>query len=475
MCNYCFDSWLDTAVPEMVADLQTLARIPSVAKPGDGGFAMGTACATCADALIEIGCRMGFEVENDDYYCVSFILPGTGSGECAVLGHMDVVPEGDGWNYPPFGATREGEWIIGRGVSDNKGPCIMSIYALKFIKEQFGPQFKTIRLIFGFQEESGMNDIRHYIKTHPVLPDFTLICDGCWPAIIGEKGMLRATLRLSLEEPILLDLHGGIAFNSVPDTAQALVTGLFPQQEQALTELGFTCTHIEGNILLTARGIAAHAAFPNGSVNAIGVLLTGLLKAKIFSPSTATRLQRILPLFCSHDGSLLGIANEDEISGPTTCVVGTASLSGKELSFTIDVRSAVSVDFEALKTTLCKNCVLLGLDIALLESSHPRYTDPTSPIPQKLIKMANEYYNLNLPPIVMGGGTHARVLPNSLPFGPSFSDQNSPYPPSPYGGAHRADESVNIRYLAEALPLYVKALCWLSNLSNISEEHTNEP
>ena len=48
------------------------------------------------------------------------------SGEelLAVLCHLDVVPTGDlkDWQTPPFEATIVGDYLVGRGVQDDKGP-----------------------------------------------------------------------------------------------------------------------------------------------------------------------------------------------------------------------------------------------------------------------------------------------------------------------------------------------------------------
>ena len=52
-----------------------------------------------------------------------------------VLGHMDVVPAGDGWNTDPFeGVIADGR-ITGRGVLDDKGPVIAALYAMKALKD----------------------------------------------------------------------------------------------------------------------------------------------------------------------------------------------------------------------------------------------------------------------------------------------------------------------------------------------------
>ena len=84
---------------------------------------------------------------------------GEGDEMIAVLGHLDIVPAGDGWTYPPFeGRIADGK-IYGRGTTDDKGPLIASLFALKAIKDAGIKLKRRIRIIFGTDEESGSHDM----------------------------------------------------------------------------------------------------------------------------------------------------------------------------------------------------------------------------------------------------------------------------------------------------------------------------
>jgi len=59
---------------------------------------------------------------------------GQGSGPTLVLnGHIDVVPAGDGnrWAYPPWQATRVGNYVYGRGTADMKGALCCALVAIE--------------------------------------------------------------------------------------------------------------------------------------------------------------------------------------------------------------------------------------------------------------------------------------------------------------------------------------------------------
>ena len=64
------------------------------------------------------------------------VIGTVGRGEPTLLAacHLDVVPAGEGWSSDPFVAKIEGDRLIGRGSSDNKGQlaaCLVAAQALK--------------------------------------------------------------------------------------------------------------------------------------------------------------------------------------------------------------------------------------------------------------------------------------------------------------------------------------------------------
>ncbi|EGD49950.1 peptidase M20, partial [Thermoanaerobacter ethanolicus JW 200] len=63
----------------------------------------GEGVAKALDKALEIAQSLGFRTKNVDGY-VGYAEYGEGEEMIGVLGHLDVVPEGDGWTYPPYGA-----------------------------------------------------------------------------------------------------------------------------------------------------------------------------------------------------------------------------------------------------------------------------------------------------------------------------------------------------------------------------------
>ncbi len=113
---------------------------------------------------------------------------GEGKERIGVLGHVDIVPLGEGWSKNPLGGDRDEKFIYGRGVSDNKGPCVMSLYALKIVQELGIPLTKEVRIIMGANEESGMQCVKYYREKEGGF-DYAFSPDASFPVTFGEKAV----------------------------------------------------------------------------------------------------------------------------------------------------------------------------------------------------------------------------------------------------------------------------------------------
>ena len=116
------DRWIADREEEFVEDVRSLIRIPSVSVTGDKSFVYGKGCKDAADRMIEIAEAYGFKAQDCGGRCVkvSYGEYAEGKPDVEIWGHLDVVPEGDGWKYPPYECTRIGDYLIGRGI----GRCV---------------------------------------------------------------------------------------------------------------------------------------------------------------------------------------------------------------------------------------------------------------------------------------------------------------------------------------------------------------
>ena len=181
---------IDENKAEMIKSLSNLLSIPSVSGEAEPGMPFGRNVQLAYDYMMQLGKKEGFALYNADNYGGHIDFEGKDTGIVGIVGHLDVVPEGDGWKHDPYGGEVEDGIIYGRGTIDNKGPVIASFYAMKALKEcGFEPE-KTIRLILGLDEETNWNGMEYYLNDVGEIPDFGFTPDADFPAIHGEKGIM---------------------------------------------------------------------------------------------------------------------------------------------------------------------------------------------------------------------------------------------------------------------------------------------
>lgn len=184
---------------EMIAGIKKIVQIDSVqgSPLADAPFGPGPKLAL--EQVLAISAKLGFLTKNiDNYMGYASFGPRDDKHYIAVIGHLDVVPVGEGWRYPPFSAHEEDGVIYSRGILDNKGPIIACLYALAALKRMGFKPKREIRIIFGTNEENGFNDLKYYLKKErPPIAGFTPDCK--YPVVYAERG--RANVKISFEQP----------------------------------------------------------------------------------------------------------------------------------------------------------------------------------------------------------------------------------------------------------------------------------
>ncbi len=177
---------------QMIGGILELVKIDSVETEPEPGAPFGPGVKRALTKALELGENMGFRCVNLDNY-IGYVEYGQGEDYVCAIGHVDVVPVGDGWRQPPFSGYMENGVIYSRGILDNKGPVLSCLYGLLALKELGYEPKHRIRIIFGCDEESGFQDLDYYLKREkPPLGGFTPDCK--FPVVYAERG--RAVIRV---------------------------------------------------------------------------------------------------------------------------------------------------------------------------------------------------------------------------------------------------------------------------------------
>ena len=352
-----------------------------------------------SDYALELCRRLGFETKLCENHRCGWAQIGAGETVVGILAHLDVVPAGSGWSHPAYDLSEENGRLYGRGVSDDKGPTIACIYAMKDILDAGLPLKRRVRIIFGQSEESGDWDDMAYYREHEELPVFGFTPDADFPAIYGEKRLLNYKLTMPLEESGLLDIRGGSASNVVPDHCEARL--LIDGRESCIT----------------ASGKASHASTPEDGENAIAALAAKLASLLPQSPFVRFYRDRI---GSSLNGELMGCALSDVESGKLTMNVGTVGIADKSIVMEIDVRAPVTFEAAAVTEPLRRAAAEYGIEVALTQDTPPVYMDKNGAVIRKLLAVYREETGDCSEPTVIGGGTYARAMDHIVAFGPMF-------------------------------------------------------
>ena len=429
---------------EIVKSTADILRFDSSLKPADGEYPFGKETAECLQFFLSLAQSMGFETKNYDNY-VGEVIFGEGK-DFAILAHLDVVPAGSGWKYPPFdgvinddisdgGVT--GTKIWGRGAMDDKTPAIVCLYALKALKDQGISPKRRIKLIVGCNEEAGWKCIEHYNKV-AVMPEEGFTPDADFPVIYAEKGILHFTCSFPINDPPMSALNAGERVNMVCDNAQAVLTRKAAESLVGYENpiAGTSLSYDNSTNILRASGKSAHGSTPDKGANALQALL------KFLSQINEDCKAAYELLF----DDVAGLKTMQDETGYLTMSPDLAKYKDGVLKITTDIRFPSTHALQEIKDVLDAR----GVEYTVDNYQAPLYNDPNGKLIKTLMGVYNEVTGKDANPIAIGGGTYARALKCGCAFGPEM--------PGDEATIHQANEYVTFEQIRLMSDVYYNAI-----------------
>lgn len=414
---------------EIVNTLKELVKIPSVRGTAEEHAPFGRECARVLKYTQDLYSNNGFETELDEDggYLLSYC--GEGGKSIGLFAHADVVSVGDDWVFTnPFEPVEKDGCLIGRGVIDDKAAIVISLYCAKMIKELNLPFESRLIMYTGSNEETGMADIKNYIRKHTA-PDFSFVCDTAFPLFRGCKSLLRFWVTPNKPLCDIKDFGGGKSINIVLGQASAQVN----------------------RETVTASGKSSHAALPEGSLNAGYVLAKKLAQREDICESDRNQMLFVAKILERYYGEIYGIEHTDPDFGRLTCTNGIIKTVGGKLSLSFDMRFGLSADKDKIKDKIVAFFKENDCTVTFADDDTGYITSPDNKYLKACIKAYSDFTGVADPDIYLNAGaTYGRMLPCAVEIGTSFGGAGVSDMPSGHGGPHQSDECINIEGILKA-------------------------
>jgi acetylornithine deacetylase/succinyl-diaminopimelate desuccinylase-like protein len=208
--------WIDAHFDEEVAFLQEVIRIPTDTPPGNN--------APHADAVAGMVEAWGWSAEKHavpqqevrDYGMESITnlivrRPyGAGGPTLALNAHGDVVPPGEGWTKPPYGAVIEDGHIYGRAAAVSKSDFATYIFAVRALEALGVPLKGALELHFTYDEEfGGLLGPGWLLEQQLTKPDFVIAAGFAYNIVTAHNACLQ----------LEITVHGKAGHGAMPETA----------------------------------------------------------------------------------------------------------------------------------------------------------------------------------------------------------------------------------------------------------------
>ncbi|MCB1055869.1 MAG: dipeptidase [Acidobacteria bacterium] len=155
-------------------------------------------------------------------------------------GHYDVQPPDplDQWRNPPFEPTVEGDLLVARGATDDKGQSFAHLKGVAAVLAERGSLPVNVKFIVEGEEESGGEAIEAFVRADAgrrlacdavVVSDSSMYAPGQPSLIYGLKGLAYMELRVHGPNR---DLHSGTFGGAVANPANALAQILAQLQDK---------------------------------------------------------------------------------------------------------------------------------------------------------------------------------------------------------------------------------------------------
>ena len=410
---------ISTNEKAFLENLRTIMQIPSVKGSSEKDAPFGKGPKKALETIVPIIERCGFKAKVVNNAMAYAQWGDDDENYIGIIDHLDVVPVGDKWKFNPWDLSDENGRLYGRGILDLG----------------YRPK-RTIRLVFGSDEENGSKDVPLYLEKEKP-PIFGWTADCKYPVVYGERGIVNYSIFTPILDGSLSqikNLQGDMSKDHVPDELSIEIK----------------------NKKVESHGIRVPSNAPEMGKNAITYLAKKIVDENLVSGQLNNYFKWIVKaLHQKHYGEGLGIAFHDNDSGKLIMTPTGLNIENNGMRIEIAIRYPVSYQEKQI-TAGIKNNIPVDSNIKVIRSIPSVMHDKNSKFIQILSEVYEKVTGLDGTPVTTTGATYARVMPNIIAFGPSFPGQK--------GIAHKENEWMDLDDLLLSIKIYMRSLERLGSL-----------
>jgi len=224
------DNYIRSVRNEFEDKLATLVELPSISSDPDRQDDIKNCGETAAQFLRDLGADAVAIKTPGNPVVFGSILTDKNNPTVTIYNHLDVQPaDPSEWNKAPFTFYKTGERYEGRGTTDDKGPALTAMLAVRYAVEHNLPL--NFKFIWELEEEIGSPNFEHFFtkNTGKLKTDSFLVSDTIWisrkqPAVpYGLRGLQPFIFKLETHaKDVHSGLVGGVARNPIGELAEVI-------------------------------------------------------------------------------------------------------------------------------------------------------------------------------------------------------------------------------------------------------------
>ena len=216
-----------------------------------------------------------------------------------------------------------------------------------------------------------------YYREKTALPEYNIVLDSKYPAVVAEKGSGALTARFADQavdgkQAAIVAMSGAASANAIPQTATARISGGdlaavaaglekaragFIAQHEAQGKFSIDIARDGDVIVVKVTGTSAHGSRPEEGVNPVPRLAMFLQSSGVaFADNQYAHAIRYLTDLYGTDylGEKLGVAYRDDFMGPLTISPTLIRERGGKLEVTANVRMPRGSTPDALRAKIAE-------------------------------------------------------------------------------------------------------------------------